>query len=88
MWIGWVVVVLVREATTQPLPAQGNVIRTYIYQSQNLTVASARNCRVCRAGADRAQGRVKQCRTGHGRGTDQKRQSKSRSERGQKQGRA
>ena len=59
-----------------------------IYQSQNLTVASARNCRVCRAGADRAQGRVKQCRTGHGRGTDQKRQSKSRSERGQKQGRA
>ena len=58
-----------------------------IYQSQNLTVASARNCRVCRAGADRAQGRVKQCRTGHGRGTDQKRQSKSRSERGQKQGR-
>ena len=27
---------------------------TYIYQSQNLTVASARNWRVCRAGADRA----------------------------------
>ena len=46
-------------------------IYTYIYQSQNLTVASARNCRVRRAGADRAQGRVKQCRTGHGRGTDQ-----------------
>ena len=38
------------------------------------------------AGADRAQGRVIQCRTGHGRGTDQKRQSKSRAERGQKAG--
>ena len=57
-----------------------------IYQSQNLTVASARNWRVCRVGADRAQGRVIQCRTGHGRGTDQKRQSKSRAERGQKAG--
>ena len=61
-------------------------IYIYIYQSQNLTVASARNWRVCRAGADRAQGRVIQCRTGHGRGTDQKRQSKSRAERGQKAG--
>ena len=61
-------------------------IYIYIYQSQNLTVASARNWRVCRAGADREQGRVIQCRTGHGRGTDQKRQSKSRSERGQKAG--
>ena len=30
--------------------------------------------------------RVIKCRTGHGRGTDQKRQSKSRSERGQKAG--
>ena len=57
-----------------------------LYQSQNLTVASARNWRVCRAGADRAQGRVIQYRTGHGRGTDQKRQSKSRSECGQKAG--
>ena len=27
-----------------------------------------------------------ECRTGHGRGTDQKRQSKSRAERGQKAG--
>ena len=61
-------------------------IYMYIYQSQNLTVASARNWRICRAGADRAQGRVIQCRTGHGRGTDQKRQSKSRAERGQKAG--
>ena len=61
-------------------------IGIYLYQSQNLTVASARNWRICRAGADRAQGREIQCRTGHGRGTDQKRQSKSRAERGQKAG--
>ena len=61
-------------------------VSIYVYQSQNLTVTSARNWRVCRAGADREEGRVIQCKTGHGIGTDQKRQSKSRSERGQKAG--
>ena len=49
----------------------------YIYQSQNLTVASARNWRVCRQGrrgqGSRRQGRGRHGRTGQGRGTYQKR---------------
>ena len=52
-------------------------IHTYIYQSQNLTVASARNWRVCRQGrrgqGSRRQGRGRHGRTGQGRGTYQKR---------------
>ena len=47
------------------------------YQSQNLTVASARNWRVCRQGrrgqGSRRQGRGRHGRTGQGRGTYQKR---------------
>ena len=49
----------------------------YIYQSQNLTVASARNWRVCGQGrrgqGSRRQGRGRHGRTGQGRGTYQKR---------------
>ena len=52
-------------------------IYIYIYQSQNLTVASARNWRVCRQGrrgqGSRRQGRGRHGRTGQGRGTYQKR---------------
>ena len=52
-------------------------LRIYIYQSQNLTVASARNWRVCRQGrrgqGSRRQGRGRHGRTGQGRGTYQKR---------------
>ena len=52
-------------------------ISIYMYQSQNLTVASARNWRVCRQGrrgqGSRRQGRGRHGRTGHGRGTYQKR---------------
>ena len=48
-----------------------------LYQSQNLTVASARNWRVCRQGrrgqGSRRQGRGRHGRTGQGRGTYQKR---------------
>ena len=49
----------------------------FIYQSQNLTVASARNWTVCRQGrrgqGSRRQGRGRNGRTGQGRGTYQKR---------------
>ena len=48
-------------------------LRIYIYQSQNLTVASARNWRVCRQGrgedrGSRRQGRGRHGRTGQGSG--------------------
>ena len=53
------------------------LIYIYIYQSQNLTVASARNWRVCRQGrrgqGSRRQGRGRHGWTGQGRGTYQKR---------------
>ena len=62
-------------------------IRVYSYISRK-TLRSLRPEIGEFAGQERtgAQGRVIQCRTGHGRGTDQKRQSKSRAERGQNAG--
>ena len=65
-------------------------IYIYIYQSQNLTVASARNWRVCSQGrrgqGSRRQGREDMAGQGRAGGHIKSGQSKSRAGRGQKAG--
>ena len=74
----------------EKMSATYRYIGIYIYQSQNLTVASARNWRVCRrAGEDRAvEDRAGEDMAGQGRvgGHIKSGQSKSRAGRGQKAG--